>query len=62
LPTDIDLVHKPYRIASDASDNGIGSMDLLQWCTTFFGRGPQIDLLNPSGSKQVSQPMLHECL
>ena len=23
--------------------------DVNQWCTTCFGRGPQIDLLNPSG-------------
>src|SRR6218665_530381 len=35
---------------------------LIQWCTTFFGHGPQISLLNPSGAKQVSQPNSDECL
>src|SRR6218665_1447305 len=35
---------------------------LLQWCTTFFGRGPQIDLLNPLGAKQVSRLKSGECL
>src|SRR6218665_3962239 len=35
---------------------------LCQWCTTFFCRGPLIDLLNPSGAKQVSQPWSGECL
>jgi len=24
-----------------------------QWCTTFFGQGPLIDILNPSGARQV---------
>src|SRR6218665_3775996 len=32
---------------------------LQQWCTTFFGHGPQIDLSNASGAKQVSRPKLH---
>jgi len=35
------------------------SKHLKQWCTTFFGHGPQIDLSNASGAKQVSRPKLH---
>src|SRR6218665_2476850 len=26
---------------------------VYQWCTTFFGQGPLIDFLNPSGARQV---------
>ena len=33
-----------------------------QWCTTFFGHGPLIDLWISSGAKQVSRPKLGECL
>src|SRR6218665_3609533 len=35
---------------------------IYQWCTTFFGCGPLIDLLNHSGAKQVSRPKSDECL
>ena len=35
---------------------------LDQWCTTFFGHGPLMDLWNPSWPKQVSRPKSCECL
>jgi len=28
-------------------------MAVAQWCTTFFGGGPLLDFLIPSGAKQV---------
>src|SRR6218665_101855 len=48
--------HAPYMYVITHFHN------IEQWCTTFFGRGPLIDLLNPSWAKQVSRPKSAQCL
>ena len=38
-------------------------IDVIQWCTTFFGRGPQIDLLilrGPNRCNDLSQVKIYE--
>jgi len=52
--------HKMFCIVAQQKK----TLALGQWCTTFFGRGPLIDFLIPSGAKQVwrySLCQMHAC-